>query len=179
MILKNGANQQFNGKGVLNYLAFEEYALDLSEYLNTSEVEDYKISDRFLHELLYPNPQIAWDIHNKKKYAAEAHYRLSSPLYNISFMALALYGLLGGAFSRNGYGRRIAAVAATAGVVRILGFIIQAACDSTPALNLLQYVVPLAPILYVLQKLYGRTSFSNTNALQPLAELTPIGGVAR
>ena len=179
MILKNGANQQFNGKGVLNYLAFEEYALDLSEYLNTSEVEDYKISDRFLHELLYPNPQIAWDIHNKKKYAAEAHYRLSSPLYNISFMALALYGLLGGAFSRNGYGSRIAAVAATAGVVRILGFIIQAACDSTPALNLLQYVVPLAPILYVLQKLYGRTSFSNTNALQPLAELTPIGGVAR
>ena len=169
MILKDGSNQQFNSRGVLNFLVFSEYVLDLSPYLNTTEVEDYKISDRYLHELLYPDRRNEWDMHNRKKYLAEAHYRLSSPIYTITFMALALYGVLGGAFSRGGYGRRIAGVAAAAGVVRVVGFIVQAMCDSTPALNVLQYVVPIAPVVYVALKLYGK------GAMQPTGgELTPF-----
>jgi lipopolysaccharide export system permease protein len=71
-------------------------------------------------------------------------------------MAFAVFAVLGGPFSRIGYGRRIAWIAASAGIVRIIGFAVQAACDSTPALNILQYVIPIAPIIYISLKLYPR-----------------------
>lgn len=177
MILRNGSNQQFNSKGVLNYLAFEEYVFDLSPYLNTTDQVSYKLSDRYLHELFYPDTSNIWDKRNKKKFQTEGHYRLSSPIYNITFVALALYGVIGGSFSRVGYGRRIAAVAAAAVIVRIFGFAAQSACDAAPALNVLQYLIPIAPIIYVSRKLYPRVraDAGSLSSLQPLS-LDTVGG---
>jgi len=74
---------------------------------------------------------------------AEGHSRLANPLYSIAFMAMALAAVIGSTFSRLGYGRRIAAVAAAAMVVRIVGFAVQAACDNNAWLNIVQYLVPL------------------------------------
>ncbi len=177
MILKSGSNQQFNAKGVLNYLAFGEYVFDLTPYLNTTEQVSYKISDRYLHELFYPDTSNIWDLRNKKKFLTEGNYRLSSPLYTITFMALAVYGVLGGSFSRVGYGRRIGAVAGTAIVVRILGFAAQSLCDGTPALNVLQYLIPIIPIIHVARKLYPRRFQSGAGlvAFEPL----PVSAVER
>ncbi len=62
-------------------------------------------------------------------------------------MALALAAVLGGAFSRLGYGMRIA-VAGGAGVaVRVLGFVAGAAADGNVNLNFLQYSPPLVCFL--------------------------------
>ena len=169
MILRNGSNQQFNAKGVLNFILFEEYVFDLSSYLTTTEKVVYKTSDRFLHELVYPDTTNFWDRKDRKMLLAEGHYRISSPIYTITFMALALYGVLGGSFSRVGYTRRIALVAATAGVVRILGFAVQAASTHAPALNILQYALPIAPIVFVCVRLYGRS-----RAVQTLTALAPL-----
>jgi lipopolysaccharide export system permease protein len=169
MILRNGSNQQFNSKGVLNFILFEEYVFDLSAYLQSTEKVAYKTSDRFLHELIYPDTSNVWDRRGKKSLLAEGHYRISSPIYTITFMALALYGVLGGSFSRVGYTRRIVLVAATAGVVRILGFAIQSASAHSPSLNVLQYVLPIAPIVFVCVKLYGRPARTREpTALTPL-----------
>ncbi|MEW6596505.1 MAG: LPS export ABC transporter permease LptF [Pseudomonadota bacterium] len=169
LLLRKGSNQQYSAKNVLNYLAFEEYVFDLSPYADRGEVLNYKISDKYLHELLYPDPHNENDWRNRKKYQAEAHYRLSSPIYNISFVALALYGVIGGAFSRVGYGRRIAFVGAGAAVTRIVGFAVQAACGNAPALNLLQYLIPIIPIVYVALRLYRRPQ-TGLVALVPLTD---------
>lgn len=169
LLLRKGSNQQYSAKNVLNYLAFEEYVFDLSPYADRGEVLNYKISDKYLHELLYPDPHDENDWRNRKKYQAEAHYRLSSPIYNISFVALALYGVIGGAFSRVGYGRRIALVGAGAAVTRIVGFAVQAACGNAPALNFVQYLIPIIPIVYVALRLYRRPQ-SGVVALVPLTD---------
>lgn len=169
LLLRKGSNQQYSAKNVLNYLAFEEYVFDLSPYADRGEVLNYKISDKYLHELLYPDPRNESDWRNRKKFQAEAHYRLSSPIYNISFVALALYGVIGGAFSRVGYGRRIALVGAGAAVTRIVGFAVQAACGNAPALNLLQYLIPIIPIVYVALRLYRRPQ-TGLVALVPLTD---------
>jgi len=174
MVLRNGSNQQFNAKGVLNFILFEEYVFDLSSYLTTTEKVVYKTSDRFLHELVYPDTTNFWDRKDRKMLLAEGHYRISSPIYTITFMALALYGVLGGSFSRVGYTRRIALVAAAAGLVRILGFAVQAASAHAPALNILQYALPIAPIVFVCVRLYGRP-----RTLRPLTALAPLVPAAR
>ena len=155
LLLRDGSQQQFSRDGVLNYLSFDDYVFDLSPYLDTSEVVTYKISDRYLHELLFPDKRQTWVKHNRKKLVAEAHARLSAPLYNITFVLLALHAVIGGAFSRVGYSRRILAASGAALVIRILGFGAEAACDGATWLNLLQYAVPLAPAWWAARRLFG------------------------
>ncbi len=145
LVMQDGSNEGFNSSGVLNFLAFDEYTLELGPYLKSVDVLHFKTADRYLHELVYPDLTQEWEQRNRKQMLAEAHYRLASPLYNYAFMMLALWAVLGGAFSRLGYGKRVARAALIAAVVRIVGFGVQAACTSNVDLNVLQYLVPIAP----------------------------------
>jgi lipopolysaccharide export system permease protein len=154
LILRRGSSQEFARSGVLNFLSFDQYVFDLSPFVPSGEIFRYKASDRWIHELLFPNTAFPWERKNVEKLAAEAHARLSAPLYNLSFMALALAGVLAGPFSRTGYGRSIARVAAIAAVTRIVGFGVQAACAGNVWLNVLQYLVPLVPMVFAFRSLF-------------------------
>lgn len=155
LLMRDGSNQQFNKAGVLNFLAFDEYVFDLAPYLEQEALLTYKVSDRYPHELASPDLTQTWEQSNRKKLLAELHFRLSSPLYNFTFVALALAGVLGGSFSRLGYARRIAIVAGIALVTRIFGFGAQAACNGSVWLNVLQYLIPIVPAWIALRQLYG------------------------
>lgn len=154
LVMRHGSNQEFSANGVLNYLTFDEYIFDLSPLARTDERVHYKPSDRYLHELFFPDLQQDWEQKNRLELLAEGNARLATPLYNIAFMALAVSGIIGGGFNRMGYGRRIAIVSTAAAVSRILGFIVQAACESSAWLNVLQYAVPLATIALALRGVF-------------------------
>jgi lipopolysaccharide export system permease protein len=144
LILRHASNQSLSTTGVLNYLSFDEYTFPLGGYMKTETKVRYKQSDRYMHELFSPDLRQAWEQKNRLKLLAEGHARISTPLYNLTFMLMALAAVLGGQFSRLGYGGRIAMVGVAAGVVRIIGFAVQAACDDAAWLNILQYAVPVA-----------------------------------
>ena len=154
LVLRDGSTQEFSNRGVLQFLTFNEYPFELGALSNTAELIHYKPSDRYLHELLAPDLQQDWEKRNRLSLMAEGHARLSSPLYNIAFMTMALSAILGGGFSRLGYSRRIAAIGAAAAVVRIIGFGVQSACDDNAWLNILQYVVPLAATAFALRSVF-------------------------
>ena len=154
LIMRDGSSQSFSPASVLNYLKFTEYTFDLSPFMSANEIVHYKIPDRYLHELLFPDVTQLWERQNRKKMLAEANARLASPLYNITFMAMALAAVIGGAFSRLGYGRRILQVCAAAAVIRILGFGAQAACASQPWLNLIQYAIPIGGAWWAFAQLF-------------------------
>ena len=80
---------------------------------------------------------------NRDKLLAEGHSRFSAPLYNIAFMIMAFAAVIGGSFNRLGYATRMGVVAGAALVLRTLGFAVQAAAGGVPALNLLQYLLPV------------------------------------
>jgi lipopolysaccharide export system permease protein len=152
--MRRGSSQQLSQKGVLNYLSFDSYTLDLSPFLQTQNTIQYKATDRFLHELFFPDMTLQWEQENHGKLIAEGHSRLATPLYNLALVAIALAAVIGGAFSRLGYGRRIILAAAAAALVRLAGFGAQAVATSVPWLNLLQYVVPLAAIAFPMWLLF-------------------------
>jgi lipopolysaccharide export system permease protein len=154
LVLRDGSTQEFSNRGVLQFLTFNEYPFELGTLSNSAELIHYKPSDRYLHELLFPDLQQDWERRNRLKLLAEAHARLSSPLYNIAFMAMALSAILGGGFSRLGYGKRIAAMGAAAAMVRIVGFGIQSACDDNAWMNILQYAVPLTATAFALRSVF-------------------------
>jgi lipopolysaccharide export system permease protein len=143
MMLRNGSIQQFSKAGVLNVLYFEENIQDLRPFLAIEGQVLYHPSDRYLRELFFPDLRRSWERANLKKLYSEGNSRIAGPLYNLAFMALALAAVLGGAFSRLGYGTRIAAAGAAGLGVRVLGFIAGAAADGNANLNFLQYSPPL------------------------------------
>jgi len=176
MLLHDGSNQSLSKLGNLNYTTFKEDVFELSQYVNTEDVLAYKPSDKYLHELVKPDKTNPDDRRNKKKYLAEAHARLAAPLYDIAVVLLALAGVVGGAFSRTGYGARIITVTAIALAMRILGFGAQAACNASTGLNILQYLVPLLPALIAAQVLFRRARTSRS--LTALTPLTPLAKAA-
>jgi lipopolysaccharide export system permease protein len=147
LILRHGSREAYSKDGVLDYLSFDENTFDLSPYMNNDDIFSYKSSDLWLHELVSPNKAYLPSKRDRMKDLAEAHARLSTPLYNIAFMALALAGVLGGSFSRLGYNARIMRFSAIAAVVRVLGVGVQAAAGNSAWLNVLQYAVPIAAII--------------------------------
>ncbi len=169
LTMSNGSSQEFSKAGVLNYLKFDEYTFDLSDFLAAKDTVTYKVPDRYLHELLYPDLTQDWERQNRVKMLAEANARLSTPLYTIAFMAMALAAVIGGPFSRLGYARRIVAIGAAAGVARILGIGAQALCDSVVWANLLQYAIPLGVGVWAWRQLFR----------QPVSRFVPMSPLTR
>ncbi len=175
LFMKNGSNQEFSRQGVLNYLTFDEYIFDLAPLARSDELIQYKPSDRWLHELVAPDLQQDWERRNRLDLLAEGNARIASPLYNVAAMALALCAILGGGFSRLGYGRRIAALSAIAAIVRLVGFQVQAACEDEAWLNILQYAVPLLATWGALASIFRQ----RVNRYIDIARPRPPGGAAQ
>ena len=154
LLLKDEATQEFSPRGVLNYMTNSEFPFELGQLNNTDEMIHYKPSDRYLHELFKPDLQQGWEQRNRKALLAEGHARIATPLYNITFMAMALSAILGGGFSRLGYARRIATVGATAAFVRILGFVAQSASEGNVWVNVLQYAIPIIAMAIALRSIF-------------------------
>jgi lipopolysaccharide export system permease protein len=154
LIMRKGSTQEFSDTGVLQFLSFDEYVFDLGPLSSTSELVHYKPSDRYLHELFFPDLTQDWEQRNRLDLLAEGHRRLATPLYNLAFMALALWAIIGGGFSRLGYGRRIAIACGVAVGARIVGFIVEAACESDAWLNILQYLIPTVTMVWALRGIF-------------------------
>ena len=173
LVMKHGSNQSLSKTGVLNYVVFDEYTFDLAPFLPKAEAVHYKASDRYLHELFYPDLTQPWERTNRLKLYAEGHARLAEPLYNIALVTLALAAVLGGGFSRLGYGKRILTAIAVAAVTRIAGFGVEAVADDNVWLNVLQYAVPLAAVAWGLGQVFHRPARGPRSP--PAAALAPAG----
>ena len=174
LVMRDGSNEQFTATGALNFLRFDEYTLDLTPYVDTTDVLAYKPSDMYLHELMFPDRRANLNKPLRKKMTAEWNARLTAPMYIPLFVLCALTAVLGGSFSRLGYARRIGVAAATALLIRLLGVTTQALCEATPALNVLQWLVPLVPTWFAARALF-RGPLQPSHAAPRGKELRPLG----
>jgi lipopolysaccharide export system permease protein len=154
LTLEHGSMQEYSSNGVLNYFSFDRFPFDLSPFTDTDEQIRYKPSDLWLTELIDPPPRMTERVGPRGELLAEAHSRLSSPLYALMAMAMALAAILGGAFSRTGYGLRIAKAAGAFLVVRIIGYGVVAASAWNGWLNLFQYLLPVLATALALRLLF-------------------------
>jgi lipopolysaccharide export system permease protein len=174
LMLENGSTQEFSERGVLNYLTFNEYPFELNQLNNPDELIHYKPSDRWLHELFHPDLEQGWEKKNRKALLAEGHARISTPLYNITAMALALSAIIGGGFSRLGYARRIAMMSGVAILVRILGFVAQSAAEANVWINVLQYVIPIGATVFALRGVFRQRVSRFIDIRRRSARIAPV-----
>lgn len=146
LILQNGQRQSIRTNGALEALRFQQSPLELSAFVNDQKAVVMEESDRFLPELFYPDMNNYYDAANTEMFLAEGHQRMAAPLLNIAMAMLALYAVLGGDFNRRGYATRIAMASAGAVLLRLLAFQTTAAAGDDPALNPLQYLLPISVV---------------------------------
>lgn len=161
--------QEYSSRGVLNYLSFDRFPFELGPYVPEDQRIRYKPSDLYLTQLLGPSPAVLEQAGSRGELLAEAHSRLSSPLYALAAMAMALAAILGGAFSRTGYTVRIAKAAGAFLALRIVGYGLVAASAWNGWVNVLQYLVPALATASALRLLF--------RALKPRRRRSRVGAL--
>lgn len=156
LILFNGTVQTLLVDGSLDIIDFETYQLDLSDIVALDNVLRLKSSDRFLHELLRPDPRDYITPKSRRERAAEGHARLAAPLWNVALVLLALAFILRGQHSKLGNVRKIAICAMIGFVLRLIGFAIASSAEGNSALNPGQYILPIVIILLCLGYISNR-----------------------
>ena len=102
----------------LSVLAFGENSVDLARTGKAEDARNRDSRERFVGELLNPDPEEGLLERDIRKFRAEGHGRLASPLTAFSFAMVGLAAALATGFRRHGGG--MTAMAAIAAVVALL-----------------------------------------------------------
>jgi lipopolysaccharide export system permease protein len=155
-LMVNGVRQEMDrATGQLSTLQFDRYALDLSQFAPHENVRWREPGERYLHELIILGDNED-DRNNASQMYAEAHDRITAPLYVVVFTLMALASLLAGDFSRRGYSWRVAGALVGAVVVRLMGIGFLNLAAKFPVLTPLMYINLLVPAILCGLLLAGR-----------------------
>lgn len=154
LTLLNGSWQRYSSRGVLEYFSFGRNDVPLARYTEVTERVRYKPTDLYLTQLFNPSPGDLERVGSAGELVAEGHLRLSAPLYALMAMAMALTAIMGGPFSRTGYGLRIAGSAGAFLFVRVAGYGVVSASAWNGWLNLFQYLLPIVATVIALRLLF-------------------------
>jgi len=157
-------------------IVFEKYAVDLDQFeKELNEDGDLKPRERYLGELLYPEPTSGNYRTAPGKFRAELHERFSNPLYPLAFAFIALAAVGQAHSTRQNRVQQVAiafvlAAAARLGGLALNNFVVMDAA-ATPML----YALPLSAILgsmFLMERARRRLSISRFPGiiLDPIAD---------
>lgn len=143
LLLRDALSQQLDANQQLSVLEFDQYMFDLTDFMKEDSELALKPSDKFLFELLFVDRKNYFEARDADSSLAEANARLTAPLLNIVMALLAIFAVLGGDFSRQGYGKRIGMAMGGAILVLVLHIALQSGAASDPALNIVLWLLPI------------------------------------
>ena len=156
LVLQTGVVQrQETGKPEPAMVVFDRYAFDLSQFSGGPQAVKYSIRERYLWQLLFPDPTDPYYVEQPGQFRAELHDRLVAPLYPIAFVIIAFAYL--GAPRTTRQSRNISMLGAVGGValLRLIGFASTVLGATVPFMLLLQYAALAFAIgggLFVIQR---------------------------
>lgn len=156
LILQNGMVQRFEAKERdPTMVVFNRYAFDLSTMIAGQAAIQYSIRERYLWQLVFPDPNDKLYHDEPEQFRAEMHDRLIAPLYPLAFVVIAFAYL--GAPRTNRQSRTISMLGAVGGValLRLIGFVSTVFGATIPWMLSLQYIAMVVAIvggLYVIRR---------------------------
>jgi lipopolysaccharide export system permease protein len=141
LVLQKGVMQrQEVGKRDPAMVVFDRYAFDLSQFAGGAQAVKYSIRERYLWQLMFPDPKDPFYIEQPGQFRAELHDRLVAPLYPIAFVVIAFAYL--GAPRTNRQSRTLSMLGAIGAValLRLIGFVSTVFGASVPWMLWLQYI---------------------------------------
>jgi len=153
LLMYNATVQSGTGLQLVT-VSFKSYPLDLDQFAAQARETLRRTSDRFLPELLWP-PEKNLNQRTRDIFTAEAHNRLSQPLYCFAFALIALAAVTRG---RRGRGMRVLRLiggALAAVGLYLAGFGVASAVQSRPELLPAFYLIPLSGVAGAVMVLWG------------------------
>ncbi len=141
LVLQKGLIQrQELGKPEPAIVVFDRYAFDLAQFSSGTQAVKYSIRERYLWQLMFPDPKDQFYIEQPGQFRAELHDRLVAPLYPLAFVVIAFAYL--GAPRTNRQSRALSMVGAIGGValLRLTGFASTVFGANAPWMLALQYI---------------------------------------
>jgi lipopolysaccharide export system permease protein len=141
LLLQNGMVQRFEAKQHdPTMVVFDRYAFDLSQLMAGPQAMKYSIRERYLWQLLFPDPKDPLYLEQPNQFRAELHDRMIAPIYPLAFAVIAFAYL--GAPRTNRQSRTISMLGAISGValLRLTGFVSTVFGATMPWMLSLQYV---------------------------------------
>ncbi|MGD9650140.1 MAG: LPS export ABC transporter permease LptF [Dongiaceae bacterium] len=156
-IVKEGNRQETSitaegQKPKRSILYFDSYSLDLSELASAADTRVRQPVEMFLPELLFPSP--ALNDAERRRYTAEAHQRILSPMLTIVFTLLALASLLTGEMGRRGHFRRLIAAIMVMIMVEAINLALYNMMSQRPGTVILAYLAVFVPLLITAYSLF-------------------------
>ena len=129
-------------------VVFDRYAFDLSQFAGGPQAVKYSIRERYLWQLLFPDPKDPFYIEQPGQFRAELHDRLVAPLYPLAFVVIAFAYL--GAPRTTRQSRTMSMIGAVSGValLRLIGFASTVFGASAPWMLWMQYVALAAAVTF-------------------------------
>jgi lipopolysaccharide export system permease protein len=136
-------------------VAFDRYAFDLSQFAGGPQAVKYSIRERYLWQLLAPDPKDPLYTEQPGQFRAELFDRLIAPFYPLAFLVIAFAYL--GAPRTNRQSRTLSLIGAIGGValLRLTGFVSTVFGVNFPWMIWLQFValvIALALGLFVIRR---------------------------
>jgi lipopolysaccharide export system permease protein len=175
LVLQKGLLQRHEaGQRDPAMVSFDRYAFDLSQFAGGQQSVKYSIRERYLWQLLSPDPKDQFYIEQPGQFRAELHDRLIAPLYPLAFAVIAFAYL--GAPRTNRQSRTLSMLGAIGGVamLRLIGFASTVFGAKMPWMLSLQYIAIALAVglgLYVIRNgLILEPPAFVTNAINALTE---------
>jgi lipopolysaccharide export system permease protein len=156
LVLQKGVVQRHEtGQRDPAMVAFDRYAFDLSQFAGGAQAVKYSIRERYLWQLLFPDPKDQFYVEQPDQFRAELHDRLMAPFYPLAFVIIA-YAYLGAPRTTR-QSRTLSMLGAVGGValLRLIGFASTVFGATVPWLLSLQYLAMAAAFglgLYVIRR---------------------------
>lgn len=136
-------------------VVFDRYAFDLSQFAAGAQAVQYSIRERYLWQLLFPDPSDKLYVQQPSQFRAELHDRLVAPLYPLAFVVIAFAYL--GAPRTTRQSRTLSMLGALGGVglLRLIGFVSTVVGATVPWMLSLQYLAlagALASGIFVIRR---------------------------
>jgi lipopolysaccharide export system permease protein len=140
LMMINGIKQEVTrGSDRLSVLYFDKYALEFDESMNKNEKRSSNVMGKSIKELLSVTEEQVGSI-KFRQFRTEGHQRLASPLYNFTFVILALTCLLFKSINHKGQINRLILAVILMILIEIVALII---------LNMNQRYLSLVPFIYL------------------------------
>jgi lipopolysaccharide export system permease protein len=147
LIMLDGTIEQSaeNGKQ-LSVLHFESDTINLDQFAGPTRNSLRKINERYLGELFWPPEKEGLTDRVRNQFFAEAHNRLTQPLYCLAFALIALAAVLRGRRQRGNVALRLGLASLAAAGLRIADYGVMGLAQRNPLMVSLFYLLPLLGI---------------------------------
>ena len=149
LILDDGTLQRFEtGRRDPAFVVFDRNAFDMTKIGNQATSVIYSIRERYLWELLDPDPKDPMFKQFPGQFRAELHERLTSPLYPYAFMALTFAFLGAPRTTRQSRAMSMTSAVVALSTLRLIGFACTVLAASSIFAAPIQYAMLFATIAF-------------------------------